>query len=175
MIFRGSNGDVVKAFRSGQCECGRNYTGTLYFKENILYSYGPHYPLALRYKRPDGRHFYLLNSEQYSMTTSHHNSTVCWALCPHLEADFQALRNIGIDPLKLNLIDCDMVAPPGSQRSFTAALFSYSKGRVMLLRLPGVQYTGIYLLASHLDSVEEAAQCVFPSLPVKEARAIGAT
>lgn len=48
--------------------------GAVYVDNGILYSYGRHFPLGIRCGSIDGRPAYLLNSRQYSVTTSKHQS-----------------------------------------------------------------------------------------------------
>lgn len=77
-----TNEQIARAFALGATE-GENGTGSLYIEGPVLYSYGPHWPLALR---KDG--FVYVNADRYSVTTSKHRS----ALLAALQATAQATR-----------------------------------------------------------------------------------
>jgi len=62
------NEDVVDKFISGGMMGGTKH---LFIEGPTLYSYGHHFPLAKRV--PEGL---LLNTDRYSMTTSHHRGLV---------------------------------------------------------------------------------------------------
>lgn len=60
---------------------GRNSTGSLFFKENIIYSYGEHYPIA---KIVENSHIVVFNDAQSSATTqTRHKPAVMNALPYH--------------------------------------------------------------------------------------------
>jgi hypothetical protein len=62
------NIDVIQEFVNyGDNESVR--AGSLYFKKDVLFSYGVHYPLCIRLK--DG---FIINKSGYSMTTSTHTN-----------------------------------------------------------------------------------------------------
>lgn len=59
-----SHHEVISGFKNG-----KNYRGhNVYSRDNILYSYGPHFILAVKQK--DGT--FLLNGDKYSVSTSQH-------------------------------------------------------------------------------------------------------
>lgn len=60
------NEDIIKNFIRG-LEKGR--TQNLFISENVLYSYGYHFPISLRVKDGDGFKF-VSNLSKYSQTTS---------------------------------------------------------------------------------------------------------
>ena len=61
-----SNEGVCKAFLNG-AEKGKS--NRIFIEGNVIYSYGHHFPLAVRLKD-----CYLLNSDKYSVTTSCHQN-----------------------------------------------------------------------------------------------------
>lgn len=69
-----ANVSVVAAWASGQYAEGRNPHGSLYFEGPALFSYGSHFPIAVRYEV-----IALGNSGRYSHTTSQHQRLV-WHL-----------------------------------------------------------------------------------------------
>ena len=66
-----SNGDLVSGFINQKSKAGRNANRSLWFEGDVLYSYGRHFPLAVRF----GVDFYIVNGDRYSVTTSQHQST----------------------------------------------------------------------------------------------------
>jgi hypothetical protein len=80
-----TNQELFHVFASGTQEHGRSANGNVFFSGNVLYSYGTHFPLAVRY---NGK--MLLNADSYSVTTSKHKSYAARALrhfdCVYLPA-----------------------------------------------------------------------------------------
>lgn len=72
--MKATNRAVAQDFASGQQSSAQ--ANNLYHSGRTIYSYGPHWPLAV--KLDDKR--VLLNQDRYSMTTSHHRSLVAGAL-----------------------------------------------------------------------------------------------
>lgn len=68
---------------------------------DTLYSYGRHFPLALRSETPEGYKF-LINGDRYSVSTTGHQSR-CFELGPQIP--FSALRAAKIDPYDINVIE----------------------------------------------------------------------
>jgi hypothetical protein len=62
-----NNTELIKYFLTKQPCNKKNKTKNLYIKDNILYSYGEHYPLA--YKEDN---YIYLNNSKYSVTTTRH-------------------------------------------------------------------------------------------------------
>lgn len=60
------NEDLIKAFGKGIPYCKNN---SLVVIGNILFSYGPHFPLLIRLESDNGYEF-ILNKAKYSQTTS---------------------------------------------------------------------------------------------------------
>ena len=74
------NKDVIENFVEG-IRGGR--TKTLFVEGNVLYSYGYHFPLAVRgYSKEHGRKF-VVNKDKYSSTTSRHQSLLESAIDNH--------------------------------------------------------------------------------------------
>jgi len=99
----GTNQEVVESYvRKGTVV--RNHNNTLFIADNILYSYGTHFPLAVPIRHFEGSKCYLLNGDLWSSTTSHHQ----WHLRYELQktyhdyttVSFSALRSI-IDRLEI--------------------------------------------------------------------------
>jgi len=85
------NEEVIRAYLNGQEE-GRNGNESLFFRHGVLYSYGEHFPLAVKC---NGK--YIVNGDRYSVTTSQHQGTF-FQLVPQrrrVEIPFTALENIG--------------------------------------------------------------------------------
>lgn len=70
-------------------------TGNVYSDcERVIYSYGRHFPLAVRL----GKDSFLLNGDRYSVTTSRHQSDIQYALQGQPTVSFEALRALGVRP-----------------------------------------------------------------------------
>jgi hypothetical protein len=101
---------VVKNFAEG-----KNRHGSRIFAEgNILYSYGRHFPLAVRRSAGDSRvkidvrgnkDWYLLNGDKYSVSTSKHQGITYHCFRDFPRVAFSALRAAGIDYNTCKLID----------------------------------------------------------------------
>jgi len=96
-----TNQEVFHIFASGTQSQGRSHNGNVYFDGDVLYSYGSHFPLAIKYK---GR--VLLNGDSYSVTTSKHQGQARQAL-RHLDCiTLPALRVVqGLIAIRLP-IEC---------------------------------------------------------------------
>lgn len=70
-----SNQELFHIYASGTQENGRSNNGNVFFSGSTLYSYGTHFPLAIRYKDK-----FLLNADSYSVTTSNHQTQTRYAL-----------------------------------------------------------------------------------------------
>lgn len=70
--------------------------GNLFAEGDVLYSYGRHFPLAVRRQSLRGT-WYLLNGDRYSVTTSHHQSMTFSAFGEEPRVSFSALRAAGLD------------------------------------------------------------------------------
>lgn len=82
-----SNQELFHIYASGTQENGRSHNGNVFFSGSTLYSYGTHFPLAIRYKDK-----FLLNADSYSVTTSKHQSQTRYALRHCETVSLPALR-----------------------------------------------------------------------------------
>lgn len=73
-----TNRETMKAWVDGK-KRGRNAKGTVFFEGDVIYSYGPHYPLAVRAPGKSGPFFYV-NKDKYSVTTSRHQTELLSAI-----------------------------------------------------------------------------------------------
>ena len=71
---RYKNRDVAELFAQGKTDI-RNHNGSLFVEGDVIYSYGLHFPIALRLYGEA-----VFNADRYSVTTSHHQSYVREAL-----------------------------------------------------------------------------------------------
>jgi hypothetical protein len=78
-------------------EVGGEY-GHVYYRGDILYSYGSHFPMLIRHKWG-----YLLNADKYSSTTSQHQG-MCRSVAT-CQIPLSALRQANIPYNNFNLID----------------------------------------------------------------------
>lgn len=85
--------DLIQAFSEGAT---KGKSSNMFIEENVLYSYGHHFPLLVRMKHWPSRRGnpnagYLLNADKYSITTSNHQSN-CFGLAT-CQIPFSALAN----------------------------------------------------------------------------------
>lgn len=100
MAVKTFGADVVNVWARGYASEGRNRSNeTIFFNGDVIYSYGTHFPMAMRMNDDSGT-WYLINADTYSSTTSNHQSQVREALRgePQLLIPFSSLENAGIDP-----------------------------------------------------------------------------
>ncbi|HHT9136782.1 MAG TPA: hypothetical protein ACFYEK_05985 [Candidatus Wunengus sp. YC60] len=91
---------VVQRFKEG-----KNYHGSRIFAENnTLYSYGRHFPLAVR-RGEEGQEWYLLNGDKYSNSTSTHQGITYSVFNNSPRVSFTALNAAGIYYNSCKLID----------------------------------------------------------------------
>lgn len=65
-----TNNDVAKDFVYGSTT---SKSGNMYIENNVLYSYGKHFPMAIRLSSDKG-YYFIVNGDKYSPTTSRHQS-----------------------------------------------------------------------------------------------------
>lgn len=92
-----SQTEIVEAFRDG-AELGQ--ASHVFIDGDTLYSYGHHFPLAVRYRNGDGYRF-LVNGDRYSQTTSTHQAR-CFKLGPQIP--FSALAAAKINPYRVEIV-----------------------------------------------------------------------
>ena len=92
---------------------GRNSTGNIYFQQNVIYSYGSHFPMAAFTEACDGETIVLMNPDSYSSSTGRHQSNVASAVShytsysvPNLEPQSQADHMENWKHLRSNLNSC---------------------------------------------------------------------
>jgi hypothetical protein len=77
-VFRDAS-EVAHVWASRSQDYGRNPSGNIYFEGATIFSYGSHYPLGHIFD-PSGRTVALINSRQYSVTTSGHQNCAASAV-----------------------------------------------------------------------------------------------
>lgn len=90
MKYYATNERCVDAYVNKRSYDGRTPNSNVYFERDVIFSYGEHFPMAVRLS--DG--FYILNGDRYSSTTSNHQSLLFQAIpnCYRVEIPFSALR-----------------------------------------------------------------------------------
>lgn len=84
-----NNEELIRGYLNERADEGQTPNGHLYFDGDVLYSYGPHFPLAVRRDR-----YYIVNADRYSATTSSKHQAPLFRLIPNsqrLELPFSAL------------------------------------------------------------------------------------
>ena len=102
-----TNWKTVQAWKSGKYDEGRNPTRSIFFEGSTIYSYGHHFPMAVRTINTRGEDFYVLNGDTDSITTSCHQQLVRSAMMDedYVIIPFSALNRAGIDPADVQVID----------------------------------------------------------------------
>lgn len=89
---------LIEEFRNGAMHGQASH---MYIDDHVLYSYGRHFPLAVRYDAP-GEYRFLVNGDRYSITTSCQQRRV-FNLGPQIP--FSALDAAGVAARSLEIID----------------------------------------------------------------------
>jgi|Deesub1362A_J573_1020465.scaffolds.fasta_scaffold00319_28 hypothetical protein len=101
-----SNADVIELFKKG---ITNKRSVNVYSEGNVVYSYGPHFPLVVRRDEKsnlkDGKEWYLLNGDKYSKTTSTHQSITYSVFHEHPRVSFSAIHAAGINEQTCELVD----------------------------------------------------------------------
>lgn len=187
-----SHYEVVKGFKNGKEYKGHN----VYALNGVLYSYGSHFPLAVK-RGEEPNTWFLLNGDKYSSSTSGHQSLTHITFNDSPRTSFNALRAAGLNYHTVNLIDftrdsyhCassddadfnDFKVPIGaeyheSKKDGEVTYKSYHRIGCVLLENEGKYYLcgmdeGSYfisLLPEAVKTVDEAFNSLKPEL-VKEA------
>jgi len=66
------NINVIQDFRDLENTENADKTRHLFIEDNVLYSYGYHYPLCIKLKNESGYFSFFINSDGYSNTTARH-------------------------------------------------------------------------------------------------------
>ena len=93
-----SQGKLIEEFQDGAT---RGSASNMFIEGDVLYSYGRHFPLAIRFDNDDARQ-YLINADKYSVTTGCHQHAV-FHLGP--QVPFSALQAAGIVPDYVEILD----------------------------------------------------------------------
>lgn len=95
--------DVAKVWAAGTQDRGRNHSrGNVYFEGDTIYSYGTHFPMAVRLPK-----LFILNADTYSTSTSRHQDMVRGAVrgSPQILVPLSALRRMGIELRTIRLVE----------------------------------------------------------------------
>jgi len=71
-----NNAATIKAWLSGKYESGKNRNHSFYFENDVIYSYGYHFPIARLITNESGKRAALCTIRRYSVTTACHISAV---------------------------------------------------------------------------------------------------
>lgn len=82
------NGDTLKK--------GRKWCSSVVADDNVIYSYGDHYPLLWQVVTPTGQKLWVCNTRGYSNTTGKHISWSSWRA--DVQAEIESNRYSGISP-----------------------------------------------------------------------------
>jgi hypothetical protein len=108
MALKTFGNDVYDAYVRGYADSGRNYSReSVYFEGDTIYSYGSHFPMAIRYHSPEIGEWYLVNGDKYSVTTGAHQSKLRQALQYKntFVIPFSALEQACIEKKSIVLLD----------------------------------------------------------------------
>lgn len=183
--------ELVNGYHYGHSDSGQIGTGTLYFTGGVLYSYGSHFPIAVRHSGG-----YLMNGSRYSATTDKHQARARQVLgnqptlpfdmlCSAFGYSQEGLVNaIRMDKLEIVDSSTDTVkfmghnekGDPVYRHILGGALFRYD-GRLFLGSIdPSGVGIGLYfiteLMTQDVDTMEEAFESLKPDA-VKKAEAEG--
>jgi hypothetical protein len=120
-----SQSQVVHWFAEGKTD---KNASNLFSRGNALYSYGTHFPLAIRHSaetslKHGDKDWYLLNGDRRSSTTSGHQNHTFDVFREHPRVSFEAIRSAGIDPFSEDLILVDF------QQDYMQANFILENGK----------------------------------------------
>lgn len=92
MKYYGRNEACIRAYVDQLSPDGKTPNGNVWFRGDVIYSYGEHFPMAVRL----GDGFYILNGDRYSVTTSQHQGLLFQAIpnSRRVEIPFSALRSL---------------------------------------------------------------------------------
>lgn len=82
-----SHASLVERFSRGSTHGSASH---MFIENDVIYSYGHHFPLAVRGEWGSGIE-YLVNGDRYSITTSQHQNLCIHALKPNVQVPFSAL------------------------------------------------------------------------------------
>ena len=91
-----SQAKLIDEFENG---AKRGTASSMFIESDTLYSYGHHFPLAIRFEKTDGYQF-VVNGDRYSVSTSAHQNQ-CFGLGPQIP--FSALHAARIQPTEMDI------------------------------------------------------------------------
>lgn len=91
-----TNAKTAQAFIDGNRHEGHNSTGSIYFVDQIIYSYGQHYPLGI--KRDNTL---IVNCTSWSNSTAKHRNHLlsAWDYAENIDAPNEAMKKLANDDL----------------------------------------------------------------------------
>lgn len=87
-----SQSTLIERFSKG---AGSGSASNVFVEEDVIYSYGHHFPLAVRQDWGGGIR-YLINGDRYSSSTASHQSQCIRGLTPNVQVPFSALAAAGL-------------------------------------------------------------------------------
>ncbi len=87
-----SQADLINRFRDG---ARTGAASNMFIEGDILYSYGQHFPLAVR-RKWGASIAYLINGDRYSISTASHQRQCITKLTPNVQVPFSALIAAGL-------------------------------------------------------------------------------
>lgn len=176
--------DLVNGYYEEKSKDGK--AGNMYFEGDVLYSYGEHFPLAVRTAYDQ----YIINGDKYSSSTTNHQGIVFSAIPndKRVEVPFSALGNVTgelrrridldevrevriIDYWKDEYIDTGRLNKYGypiMEHKLGAALLDY-KGRKLVSSIdPSGSGGGLYFLTELIDNEVDNLDDAFVSMMPEE-------
>jgi hypothetical protein len=98
-----SNDTVIQRYKAGKN--AKSGSGFLFSNGDVLYSFGAHFPLAVRRLNAEGKEWYLLNGDRSTHTTNHHVSLTWRHFEGQPRVSFSALRAAGLSYNQCELVD----------------------------------------------------------------------
>lgn len=69
-----NNSELPHIWVHGNQDYGRNSNSSFYFRGNTIYSYGSHFPIAVKLKNKKGKQAFLFTTRHYGVTTAKHKN-----------------------------------------------------------------------------------------------------
>ena len=160
-----TNFDVAHAFNLQQQNTGRNANNSLYFVDDTIYSYGPHYILA-QFLTPE---IILINNVGYSNTTARHISIITSATSDkkQLFSKIADATNV-LKSLKTLRKDFDKKRYKNNVRNVALNLINHFNNSVHLLGgyLLSNRFDGSYYTSKEFSGINEINEiCLFFNNP----------
>ena len=124
-----TNADLIHAYaHASKDESGQTYSGALFFKDDVIYSYGHHFPMARKFRDNNGEiDFILINSYSYSNSTTKHQADLRMATRQYKQiySDFydglDATYKGYFEEFLINLIDHEITVIKNAKTSLARA------------------------------------------------------